>query len=54
MGDEAYRKKMGRKSRIGLVLAYRKGSLGIVYLWLMRKETGTNRREEDRGCGMVR
>lgn len=53
MVDKACRKKMGRESRSGSVLAYREGSLGIVYLWLTRKETGTDRGEEKRGCGMV-
>ena len=53
MRDEACRKNMERESRSGLVLAYREGSLGMVYLWLIRKETGTDTGEEERGCSMV-
>lgn len=45
-GEEACRRKRRRESRSSLVLAYKEGSLDVVYLWLLRKETGTGRGAE--------
>lgn len=49
-GEQAGRKKMERESMSSLVLAYREGSLGIIYLWIMRRETGTDKRREAAAC----
>lgn len=53
MGDKASRKKMRRESTSGLVLAYREGSQGMVYLWLIQKEPETARGGERLQCGML-
>lgn len=50
-GEEACRKR--GESRSNLVLAYKEGSLGIVYLWFLRKETGTDRGGEGLCHGML-